>query len=383
MSEYENRTFPRFLNMRTALFLFVLTSLQFHAAVSAQAQSGGDTASSIDDSCAIDPATPQGDTVLFFIRLGMFLQLSSSQVTPDSQFMYGGSGESTNLLPFSALMVFLSGTNSSTEPLIRCGGVVYSLPETGDTSSGIYLTNFAFETESALAAGFPAGSYSAQYSADDGSIISVPLTMADFNLPTPTVANFDELQSFTNGQAFTVRWLPFENANLTNSSITLRIEEIGDYGEHMQTVFLAPNYCTNIVLRPTDVAITVPATILQPGEKYQGELSFGRTGYAQTTTVPSLLFEAADSKQTRFPLGGAVVTAPSITLASIVPSGAGTFTVTVNTSGTPSVMVETSVDLAYWEFYALMPAGPGGVTTFDFTPSASEPARFYRILPFH
>jgi hypothetical protein len=367
--------------MRTPLFLFVLTSLQFYAAVPAQAQSAGGAASGIDDSCAINPAAPQGDTVLFFTRVGMFLQSSSSQVTPDSQVMYDAWGQSTNSAPFSATMVFVPGTNSADAPLIRSGAAVCSVPQTSEYGGS--MTNFAFGTETALAAGFPAGSYSAQYSAGDGSIISVPLTLPDFNLPTPTIANFDELQSSLVGQPFTVRWLPFENANLTNSSITLRIEEISDYGEVVQTVFLAPNYCTNIVLLPTDAEMTVPAGILEPGNKYQGELCFGSTAYAAITTVPPLLFEAADSKQTRFPLGGAVVPVPSVTLASIVPSGPGTFTVTVNTSGTPSVIVDTSVDLQYWSYYALIPAGPGGVTTFDFTPSASEPARFYRILPFH
>jgi hypothetical protein len=362
--------------MRTALFLLVLTSVHFWAAVVAHAQSGRDPAPGIDANCAINPAAPQGDTVLFFARFGLFLQSSASQVAPDPRSIHVSSGTGASSSPFSASMMFFSGTNSATAPLLRRGAWVYAVPDTGGNGT---MTNYAFATESALAAGFPADSYSAQYSAEDGSINSVALALADFNLPTPTIANFDQLQSFPVGQAFTVRWLPFGNANVPNSSITLRIEEIDDYGDVVKTVFLAPNYCTNILLRPTDAEITVPAGILQPGIKYQGELCFGRLAYARQATAPSLLFETSDSKQTRFPLGGAVVPAPSIAVESIVPAGDGKYTVRLRVTGAPSVIVDTSVDLVYWEFYVLKAADPGGVTTFDFTPAASEQTRFYRV----
>ena len=352
--------------MRTALFLFVLTSFQFCATVSAHAQLAGDPIAGIDENCGNNPDDPERETVLFLTRFGVFLQSSAPQVTPDSQ----GSGSS----PFSASIVFSPGTNSATAPLIRRAGVVYSFPE---TTYRTYLTDFAFETEAALAAGFPAGSYSAEYNSD-GSIISVSRTMAEFNLPTPTISNFDELQSFPIGQAFTIRWRPFENANSTDSTITLRIEEIDDRGGFVKTVFIAPDYCKKIVLQPTDAEIAVPAAILQPGKKYQGELFFGRTGYEEKTTVPSLLFDTLDSKQTRFPLGGVTGggTESPATVRSIVPAGDGKFTLTVDTPGASSVIVETSVDLKIWSLYARMPAGPAGVTTFDVTPS--ERTRFYR-----
>jgi len=362
--------------MKTALFLLALTTVHFCVAVSAHAQSGGDTAPGIGDNCTINPANPQGDTVLFFTRYGLFLQPSASQVVPDPKAIDKTSGTGTNSSPFSAMLMFVGGTNATTAPLLRCGASVYSLPDTGYNGS---IISFVFDSEMALAAGFPGGSYSAQYSAGDGSVISSSLTLADFNLPMPAIANLDELQSCTNGQAFTIRWLPFAGASLTNSAIALRIEEIDDYGNILKAVFLAPNYCTNIVLLPTAAEMTVPAGILQPGNKYQGELCFSRFAFAQKTTAPSLLFATSDSKQTRFPLGGALVAAPSVTVASIAPSGGGKFTATLNVTGAPSVMVETSVDLAYWEYSGLMPAGPEGVTTFDFTPSASEPARFYRF----
>ncbi|MEO8425953.1 MAG: hypothetical protein ABI651_02460 [Verrucomicrobiota bacterium] len=368
--------------MKTALFLFVLTNLQFYAAVSAHAQLAGDPVSGIDENCGNNPDDPERETVLFLSRFGLFLQSSSSQVTPDSQGIAGGSGEGTSSSPFSVSMVFSSGTNSATAPLVRRGGVVYSFPE---TTYSTYMTNFAFETETALSAAFPAASYSAEYNSD-GSIISVSRTVAEFNLPTPTISNFDELQSFPIGQAFTIRWSPFENANSKDSTITLRIEEIDDQGGFLRTVFIAPDYCKKLVLRPTDAEITVPATILQPGKKYQGELFFGRTGYEERTTVPSLLFDTLDSKQTRFPLGGAVSgggTESPATVRSIVPAGNGKFTVTFNTPGASSVIVETSVDLKTWSLYAQMPAGPAGVTAFDLTPSASERTRFYRVRTFY
>ena len=363
--------------MRTALFLFVLTSMQLYAAVSAHAQLAGDPELGIDESCGLNPDDPERETVLFLTRFGLFLQSSSSQVTPDSQGPDGGSGQGSGSPPFSASMVFSPGTNSATAPLLRRGGVVYSFPE---TTYSTYLTDFSYATEAALDAGFPAGNYSAEYNSD-GSIISISRSLAEFNLPTPTISNFDELQSFPIGQAFILRWHPFENAHSMDSAITVRIEEIDEHGEFVKTVFIAPNYCEKIVLGPTDSEITVPATVLQPGKKYQGDLSFGRTGYDEKTTVPSLQFDTFDSKQTRFPLRGAVTgggTESPATVRSIVPVGDGKFTLTVNTPGASSVIVETSVDLNTWTLHAQMPAGPAGVTTFDLTPSALERTRFYR-----
>lgn len=359
----------KYKNMRTALFLLISISLQFYAAVSAHAQLGGDPELGINKNCGISPDDPQRETALFLFRFGVFLQSSASQVTPDSQ----GSGSS----PFSASMVFSPGTNSATAPLIRRGGVVYSFPETAYRT---YFTDVAFETEAALAAGFPAGSYAAEYNSD-GAIISVSRTMAEFNLPAPTISNFDELQSIPIGQVFIIRWRQFDNANLQDSTITLRVEEIDEQGGFVKIVFLAPDYCRKIDLRPTDAEMTVPATILEPGKKYQGVLSFGRTGYEEKTTVPSLLFDTFDSKQTRFPLRGAVTgggTESPATVRSVVPAGDGKFTVTVNTPGAIKVRVQTSVDLKTWTLYAELAAGPDGVTSFDLTPLASEPFRFYR-----
>lgn len=363
--------------MRTALFLFIVTSLHFYATVSAHARLASDPELGIDENCGINPDDPQRETFLFLTRFGLYLQSSSSQVTPDFPGVDGGSGQGSGSPPFFASMVFSPGTNSATAPLLRRGGVVYSFPE---TTYSTYLTDFTYETEAALAAGFPGGNYSAEYNSD-GSIISVSRTLAEFNLPTPAISNFDELQSFPIGQAFTLRWHPFENALSKGSAVTVRIEEIDDFGGLVKTVFIAPDYCKKIVLRPTDTEMSVPATILQPGKKYQGELSFGRSEYDEKTTVPPLLFDTFDSKLTRFPLRGAVTgggTESPATVRSIVPAGDGKFTLTVNTPGASSVIVETSVDLDTWALHAQMPAGPAGVTQFDLTISALERTRFYR-----
>ena len=63
--------------MKTELFLFFLTGLQFCGAVSARAQLASDPVSGIDANCGINPDDPKRETILFFSRFGVFLQWSS------------------------------------------------------------------------------------------------------------------------------------------------------------------------------------------------------------------------------------------------------------------------------------------------------------------
>lgn len=112
--------------MRTALFLFIVTSLHFYATVSAHARWASDPELGIDENCGINPDDPERETFLFLTRFGLYLQSSSSQVTPDFPGVDGGSGQGSGSPPFFASMVFSPGTNSATAPLLRRGGVVYS-----------------------------------------------------------------------------------------------------------------------------------------------------------------------------------------------------------------------------------------------------------------
>jgi hypothetical protein len=88
--------------------------------------------------------------------------------------------------------------------------------------------------------------------------------------PTPELLNHGAAQTIDPAAAFTLEWNAFVGADAT-SFIGLDImDQEGD------TVFFAPNECTNLELASTATSIVIPAGTLQAGRVYELILSFYR-----------------------------------------------------------------------------------------------------------
>ena len=120
------------------LRVFAMISLMLGASLSAHAQSGG----VIEQDCGVNPDDQEHEVFLFFARYGVFLQQSPSQVMPDPRGMDLSSGDGIVSLPFAASLIFIPGTNSVIEPLLRHGEVVETSPE---SEFGALMKDFAFD----------------------------------------------------------------------------------------------------------------------------------------------------------------------------------------------------------------------------------------------
>ncbi|MSU36195.1 MAG: hypothetical protein EXS36_14060, partial [Pedosphaera sp.] len=66
-------------------------------------------------------------------------------------------------------------------------------------------------------------------------------------------------------------------------------------------MFLAPNMCVPIELKPTDTSIVIPGNTLRPGRRYRGRLSYSNGDYL-TSSLPGYVLGGSVNTDTEFPI---------------------------------------------------------------------------------
>lgn len=239
-----------------------------------------------------------------------------------------------------------------------------------------------FDSEDALNAAYPNGTYRMTIGLASGGPLEVQLPLSPAaDLPVPRVSNFASLQSFDPAVPLTLQWQALTGAG-PRHGISLHIAE-----KDGMTVFQAPDNCEGIELPATATSIIIPAGTFQADRTYEVELSFQLlvhegfhagagftefTGLDRTTRLyigaPNEAAEntAVISSVRLDPAGGIVVLTIEGTLASpILPT-----------------LVEATTDFVDWTpistFSKAILEASGGVLEVP-DPAPAVPYKFYRL----
>jgi hypothetical protein len=155
--------------------------------------------------------------------------------------------------------------------------------ETDDSNLGWWSYD-NFDSLGALNSAFPIGDYSIVATKAGGGTTTVNLTIGSTEFPpAPTVANYEELQSFNTARATTIRWNAWEGGT-TNDFILLTIEDADEsvaFTNH-EAILAGGNFTNG-----TDVSYVIPAGTLEAGATYTLTLQFVKTfGFKQNGGVP-------------------------------------------------------------------------------------------------
>jgi hypothetical protein len=282
-------------------------------------------------------------------------------------------------LPFlfsTFLQAPVSGPAITEGAVTQPDNITTSLEGFGNTF--FYATNYS--TEAALEVDYPDGSYTLRFTQSGRPEWVIPMTMPPSGPPVPKIANYLEAQSVDPAQEFTLFWGEFTGAGV-NDFISLTLSDaIG------RVVFQAPNLCLDRELPNTAISVVIPADTLVLDQTYNGNLTFSRTFYFSTNTVPEMSGFGSLTRTTQFALntgegGGPGLPDPAnLTGGLVLPNGNPQFELT----GTPlrAYTVERTGDMTVrnWTVAGTATMDATGRAVFEDTdPSTVFPA-FYRAI---
>ena len=265
-------------------------------------------------------------------------------------------------------------------PAITAGSV--ELPNGTRTN----LNNFGFvsfydvlDSEAALEAAYPPGTYTVRFTQTGLPEWVVPMTMNAADVPpVPKVVNYDAAQSVAAAEDFTLRWNAFSNAT-TNDLISLFL-----YNEEDEVVFQAPEFCIPRRLVATDTSIVIPSETLQPNRTYNAQLLFGKFFYSSTNAVPEMSGYGFRIRTTRFTVktgtGGTPGEPPVLSGARVLASGKTAFDLIGVAGRTYGIQRADSVDAASWPEVGTVVANGSGVAVYEDSQVLGAAPRFYRAV---
>lgn len=184
-------------------------------------------------------------------------------------------------------------------PAVATGGTVRT--PTGETlpletfpGSGFLYTLLGSNNLSALRTRFPSGAYRFNLTGASGVPAQVDVALADRNLPTIRVTNFDAAQTVDATKDFVLTWTIQGCAG--NDPLTLSIVSTNG-----QEVLQSPDQECPGALTCSSTSFTIPAGKLQQGQTYQVTLTVA-TGFSSVDIDPTTGAYAGYSVSTELPL---------------------------------------------------------------------------------
>lgn len=152
-----------------------------------------------------------------------------------------------------------------------------------------------FDTLAGMDADYPAGSYRFNVVDNTGS------KSGSANMPSsagniPEITNLTEAQTIDVSKPFLLRWKPFTVSG-TSPSLSLTIQGVCS----KKIVFIAPNMCVPIELKPTDTSIVIPGGTLRANRRYLARITFS-SGDFSTNTMPGYVLGSSVTAETEFPI---------------------------------------------------------------------------------
>jgi len=133
----------------------------------------------------------------------------------------------------------------------------------------------------------------------------------------PQITNFSAAQAIASGSNFVLRWSAFSSGT-ANDAISLQIADTNG-----NSVFSSPDYMAQGWLNGTNIAVTVPGGRLQPGQTYQGQLSFVKIANLDTNSFPGAVGVDGFVSRTTFALGAATNAPVPLTLNTLYQFSGG------------------------------------------------------------
>ncbi|MBX3747907.1 MAG: hypothetical protein KF833_21580, partial [Verrucomicrobiae bacterium] len=239
-----------------------------------------------------------------------------------------------------------------------------------------------FDSEAALDAAYPNGTYRMTIGLESGSALDVQLPLSPaFDVPVPRITNVESLQSFDTTQPLTLQWASLTDAGARHAIHLYIAEQDGS------SVFEAPDDCKGIELPATATSITIPPGTFHADRTYEVELSFRLLIHEGVHPTAGFTEFSGLERTTRLLIGAPASSGDNTAVISTVrrdPAG-GTFILTIQgtlASPTLPATIEATTDFSAWTpigtlHKAVLDASGGVLEIPDPTPVV--PYRFYRV----
>lgn len=334
--------------------------------------------------------TNTASAVITLIKEVNYRQTGTSDPVFDTQFkaqMTAGVITSTNPPPVEPTSAKLQKPDGSSIDLVKLTIDLpgFEFPPTFylSTTPSPDIQPPTFESEAALDAAYPNGTYKMIVGLEGGgsSTVNLPLS-ANPAGPIPRISNAQALQGFDVSQPLTVSWNAFAGAT-QNDSIQLDIEETDG-----SQVFFAPDPCNSIELAVTDTQITIPVGVFSADTSYVLTLTFSKGTHMGEETIAGFQEFAAISRSTRLDIGAPNSGPGTAQVVTAKPAPNGTVMLTIEGtvgSATTPANVQGSTDLETWTTVtqvtkAALEGAGGHLEVLDPTTSTTTtPYKFYRI----
>ncbi len=254
--------------------------------------------------------------------------------------------------------------DTTTRPMAMVAGVL-SYRETPDT-------------EAALEAAFPSGTYRLSFGPTGRRATVIPMSMPAGHPQVPKIANFAEAQTINGAQDFTLRWNTFSGVD-PGDSLSLVLT---DEATH-QVVFQAPDACVPRDLPVTATSIVIPAGLLANNKTYRGTLAFQRIFYSSTNTVPEMSGVGMVSRSTGFTLktgGGGPVDPARFTGYRLLPNGHPQMILTGMAAHSYILQRSDGIGVPIWDQAGTVTLDGTGQATFEDTQPGQAFPLFYRAV---
>lgn len=168
---------------------------------------------------------------------------------------------------------------------------------------GIFSFVEGFDTLAGMDADYPAGLYRFNVVDNSGS------KSGSANMPSsagniPEITNLTEAQTIDVVNSFLLKWKPLTVSG-TSPSLSLTIQGVCS----KKIVFIAPNMCVPIQLKPTDTSILIPGGTLRANRRYLARLTFS-SGDFSTNAMPGYVLGSSVTAETEFPINDPEATDP-------------------------------------------------------------------------
>jgi len=289
-----------------------------------------------------------------------FVQTGPGTVVQDTNLSFG--------ISFSVLQSS-NGTVLSAS-VTPPGGAPEAFPS-GASSQNLKIQS-NFTSQASLDAAYPSGNYTfilnTAHNGSNAPILNLPVTAFP---NAPQINNFSAAQTINANNSFLLQWNAFTSGG-AGDLIDFSISDTNG-----NTVLSAPSFPSPGWLNGTATSFVIPPGTLQPGQGYQGQLSFNKTANFDTNSYPGAVGAVSFKTRSSFALRTAQSN-PGLLLTGPRWLGNGEFQYTFNTAAGVNYTLQVSADLKNWVPIVTLD-GSGGPLTVTDPNTAGNRQRFYRV----
>jgi hypothetical protein len=245
---------------------------------------------------------------------------------------------------------------------------------------GMYFYGAEADTEAALDTTYPAGGYELRFTQTGMPERVIAMTMPANNVPVPKVQNYADMLNVNPALDRMVEWNAFTGAGADDYlSITVYEEGTGEI------VFQAPDFCVPRELPVTATSVVIPAGTLALARVYSADLTFSKSFYFSTNTVPEMAGFGGLSRSTSFTIttgsGGGTADPADLSAVRVLENGNPGFQLTGTAAQT--YRIERSGELspaASWSVVGTVTLDQAGQGFFEDDSAGKTYPLFYRSV---